>query len=103
VLFQSCRETICTFHQPEVFDGIKQDLCRTRILGREGRDRHERCRHHRLLTGWSSIRTSSLSLNISKDTESMIALDESSGRNNDTVYPEIMLLLILYLKSQQQL
>jgi len=33
----------------------------------------------------------------------MIALDESSGRNNDTVYPEIMLLLILYLKSQQQL
>lgn len=33
----------------------------------------------------------------------MIALNELSGRNNDTVYPEMLLLLILLLKRQQRL
>lgn len=86
MFFQSCTETISTFPQPEVFGDIKQFLYKTRNLGREGRDHHERYRHHQ----WSSTRTSSLSLNIFKDTESLIALNELSGRNDDMVYPQIV-------------
>lgn len=100
ILFQSCTETICTLHQPEVFGDITQALCKTRILAREEKDSPERRSHYRLLTRWSPTRTSSRILNISKDTESMTALNELSGWNDDT---GIMLLLICFLISQQRL
>lgn len=47
-----------------------------------------------------ATRISKPSLNLSKDTESMISENESC-RSNNTLYPGIMLLLVLFLKSRQ--
>lgn len=98
VFFQSCTETISTFHQPELFGDIKQFLYKTRNLGREGRDHHERYRHHQ----WSSTRTSSQSKYFPKhrmpDSPRWVVW-QRWWHSVSTDY----VLLILFLKSQQQL